>query len=271
MGAKGVDATQYVELFRRRTDSGEPIRRLVDTNFGAGNIISAASDYPVRISNDLDSEIALLADMVSREKDRDAVIDRVLQLEVTRENFLQCQEYLKKAEGSRDKVECAARIWFLFLNSFNGNRKHWSSVQEMKENVLLAKLETLDTFDGVQVLNMDMLDLLEKEKADKAVMEHTMYFLDPPYLENRAGYKCNSAGVEFHRKLTEVVRGIPYIMICGYDNPVYEEHLCGKQGFHKYLLNEKAVTMGYVKPGEMRKRKEEYIWTSYPVVGAYQQ
>lgn len=55
MGAKGNDAEHYVELFRYVNAEGKQITRLVDTNFGAGNIVSASAGlFEERVSNDID-------------------------------------------------------------------------------------------------------------------------------------------------------------------------------------------------------------------------
>mgnify|MGYP005792362585 CR=1 FL=1 len=45
MGAKGNDAEHYVELFRYTNSEDKPITRLVDTNFGAGNIVRLRLGY----------------------------------------------------------------------------------------------------------------------------------------------------------------------------------------------------------------------------------
>ena len=55
MGAKSNEADKLVEMFLRRDKEGRRIERFVDTNFGAGNVVSAAAGfYKERISNDFD-------------------------------------------------------------------------------------------------------------------------------------------------------------------------------------------------------------------------
>ena len=133
------------------------------------------------------------------------------------------------------------------------------------------KIEKFSAFDGVEILNMDMVDLLEQEKKNPALMEKTMYYLDPPYLDNNVRYAHNMTSEEEHERLLEVMKGIPNIMISGYESKLYDDILCKKYGFHKYAMGDKCITMSAVESGTIRKQKTEYVWTSYEVKGAYQQ
>lgn len=266
MGAKGMDAEGYVDMFKYHTEDGREIRRFVETNFGAGNVISAACCYDVRVSNDIDPDIAFLADMMTRKKDREAVIDKILDMEISPEVFQLCKALTqKKGFRDTDPVEAAAAIWYLFLHSFNGGRSGWSKGNELNPNPVLSKLDHLDTFEGVQIRNMDMLDLLREEKQHPDLLQTTMYYLDPPYLNNEANYTCNAETPEFHRTLAQLLEGIPYVMVCGFDNEIYEEILCRKLHFFKYDLREKHIAMSYVRQGEVRMKKTEFIWTTYPI------
>ena len=108
-----------------------------------------------------------------------------------------------------------------------------------------------------------MIDLLKEEKSYPELLNHTFYYLDPPYLNNKARYKKNSETLEFHEELTKVIDGIPYIMISGYDNEIYERNLVEKLHFHKYVFAEKVENIENVKAGGMRPERIEVIWTSY--------
>lgn len=108
------------------------------------------------------------------------------------------------------------------------------------------------------------IELLTQEKRNPELMERTFYYLDPPYIYNKVSYKINRIDEKFHKTLTEVMAGIPYIMISGYDNEIYEENLVKKLGFHKYVLCHKYDYISQCKEGT-RAPRTEVIWTSYPV------
>lgn len=262
MGAKFAESDRLTDLFKKKNRSGQKIDRFVDTNFGAGNIVSAAAGiYSERISNDLDPQIALLADVVSRPEDRKKTLDIMLTMEVSKEQF---KKNLKIAEDEHaDRIQRAAAIWSTFRMSYRGDRRvywQWDNYKDM----LLNKIELLDTFNGVQIKNMDMIELLTQEKRNPELMERTFYYLDPPYIYNKVSYKINRIDEKFHKTLTEVMAGIPYIMISGYDNEIYEENLVKKLGFHKYVLCHKYDYISQCKEGT-RAPRTEVIWTSYPV------
>lgn len=268
MGAKGADAENYSEMFRRTNNKGEKIDRFVDTNFGAGNIVAVACDYKVRVSNDINENIAYLAKLVCNAETRNKVLDTLVDMEVSREVYQMCKEALRNHE-EMSEIKKAAYIWYLSEFSFNGNSRNFSSDRSMDR--IYNKIEKLSAFDGVEILNMDMVDLLEQEKKNPALMEKTMYYLDPPYLDNNARYAHNMTSEAEHERLLEVMKGIPNIMISGYESKLYDDILCKKYGFHKYAMGDKCITMSAVESGTIRKRKTEYVWTSYEVKGAYQQ
>lgn len=268
MGAKGADAENYSEMFRRINQNGEKITRFVDTNFGAGNIIAAACDYEERVSNDINEDIALLAKMVSSAETRAQVLDILLDMEVSREVYKMCKDALKSREDIPD-IKKAAYSWYISEYSFNGNSRNFSSNHRVDR--LFHKVQKLSAFDGVEILNMDMVDLLEQEKKNSARMEKTMYYLDPPYLDNNARYAHNMTSEAEHKRLLEVMKDIPNIMISGYDSELYNNILCKEYGFHKYSMGDKWISMNAVSVGSIRKQKTEYVWTSYEVRGPYQQ
>lgn len=260
MGAKSNEADKLVEMFLRRDKEGRRIERFVDTNFGAGNVVSAAAGfYKERISNDFDSEIVLLANVVANKSEREIVLEKLFNMEASRETFEQC---LIDAENQKlNRIDRAAAIWYTFLLSWKGDRENFWD-KDFKY-ILLNKMDSFCTYEGVQIKNMDMIDLLKEEKSYPELLNHTFYYLDPPYLNNKVRYKKNSETLEFHEELTKVIDGIPYIMISGYDNEIYERNLVEKLHFHKYVFAEKVENIENVKAGGMRPERIEVIWTSY--------
>ncbi|MCI9094555.1 MAG: hypothetical protein HFG51_15800 [Lachnospiraceae bacterium] len=269
-GAKGIDSLHYVELMKYKDDSGQPITRFVETCFGAGNVVATASTYPTRITNELNTDIYRLAKMICTKDYQMDVLQQLLCMEITKEQFQKCKDQLGKTTDN--EVYYCACVWFVHLFSFNGRGEQWSEASLNKKLLTDSRLNSLDLYKGIEVKNKDMLDLLNEEKKQPELMAKTMYFLDPPYMNNNVKYKENEAAKrEFHLELVELLKGIPYVMLCGYDNDVYNKHLCEELGYYKYCMGEKKLSANVVAKNSIRKTNKEYIWTSYPVKGVYLQ
>ena len=119
MGAKGNDAEHYVELFRYTNSEDKPITRLVDTNFGAGNIVSASAGlFEERVSNDIDERIASLAQIVTNPKQREAVLHKLMKMEPSERIYKFCGDALKNKRPLTE-TQRVAYIWYRFFYGFN--------------------------------------------------------------------------------------------------------------------------------------------------------
>ena len=137
---------------------------------------------------------------------------------------------------------------------------------------ILRKIPGLVRLEGIGVENKNALDFMREEMADPKLASETMYFLDSPYLENRAGYIYNMVTEDIHREYCELVGQLGgYRMVCGYDytNSVYDEVLVRKYGFHKYIMGNVAKSMQMSAKGKAKSRAVEVIWTSYALQGPY--
>lgn len=264
MGAKGRDAISYVQLMARKNSTGQAIERFIDGCFGAGNITSATAGlYEERIANDYDETIAFLATMVANPDSREKTLDYYYQLEAGEDTFNKVKTSLEKSIFSND-YEKAAYIWYLFLFSYDGMRNHYSHKHDFAKNPMDCRLPYLETFDKIVVTEQDIVTLIENEKKNRNRLEKTMVFLDPPYLGNQCGYKNNMSKEFDQTRLLKALDGIPYCMICNFDNELYDSILVNKYHWYKYNMSEKAVVMGKKKSG-FAERKPEVIWTSYDV------
>lgn len=70
--------------------------------------------------------------------------------------------------------------------------------------------------------------------------EDTFYFLDSPYLENKAAYKHNMTSPKEHKAYCEALRKLKgAVMACGYDEERYKlyddilEPFLGSGSFHR--------------------------------------
>lgn len=245
------------------------IDRFVDGCAGAGNItaVMRGHDYNEYIVNEFDPEMSNIYSCLSDVKTRRAVIEGLLELDLTEETFNKCREYLLNKKISKEKVEYAVKALFVRNLAYNGT----GYAVGRKGNIdykkcLYNKVRGFELFDGIHTLNVDVLSLLKMELADKSKMERTFYFLDPPYLDARPKY-CNDKTATkeaFHIELCKLARQLKNVLICGYDSRLYEEELV-QYGFYKYSMGMRALSCQRVERGGHRKYQEEIIWTSYPI------
>lgn len=151
-------------------------------------------------------------------------------------------------------------------NSKNKSYAVYSTSKIRSGDIVRKRMLQLEIFNNPKIKMgvKDVLKVLDMELEHKEQMEHTFYFIDPPYLGADVGYpdsvRCTAE--DFHRQLCQRVRQLKNVMICGFESDLYTEEL-EAHGFYKTLICEKYVSASSQK-GERRKVKE-FIWTSYPV------
>lgn len=253
--------------------------RYVDLFAGAGNMFIQKPKHVIEVYNDLDKDMCCLFRQLSREETRNALVYRMLDLPYNQDMYVQSKASTKVGlnKSGLNETEYAARLWFLLLTSMNGSKVsklknvNFSLDEIQFRNMIFHKLEMLERFEGVQVINRNALDIIREETENKALSSNTMYFMDSPYYENKAGYVCDMASSNEHIEYCELVGKLGgYKMVCGYDNPVYQEILVEQYGFHKYFVKEVAKNMQICIGDSTKDREEEYVWLSYKLKGAYE-
>ncbi len=120
-----------------------------------------------------------------------------------------------------------------------------------------AILRTRDRLARVCIENTDAMKLLARFDRPQ-----TLFYLDPPYYNAtrsaksvRIGYTHNLTD-EQHVELLEKVNTMKAkVMISGYDNPLYNEHL-------KHWRRAEATAYD-----DAKKARTEVLWMNYPAVG----
>lgn len=175
------------------------------------------------------------------------------------------EENLKKLETSDlSMVERAFAFFYVNRTSHNGNgglsmntaiRRNMSkSVSDMLSAI--DKLPELhERLSRVMVTNDDGVSLIRK--YDKP---NVMIYADPPYVHETRGSARypEDMTTEKHKEFLEVCKDSKAkILISGYDNELYEQHLVSS-GWHKqhFLVN---TTSNSFKP----KTKIETLWWNY--------
>lgn len=137
--------------------------------------------------------------------------------------------------------------WSNDIKPTNNGKVRWVKLEE--DIILTANRLKSDGTNNVQIENQDALKLLERYDR-----KETFAYLDPPYLlstRSKRIYK-HEYKTKDHIELLELIKNYKgKVMISGYDNDLYNEHL---EEWNKYT--QLANT-------EMGKSATEVIWLNY--------
>lgn len=103
---------------------------------------------------------------------------------------------------------------------------------------------------------------IEQQSWYASIKKHasptTLLFVDPPYFPGTvARYYPVEMTVNEHRAMLAVLKQVPgFVIICGYDNVVYQQELG-----HWHRIEMK--TEGHINPSGVAIKKTGYIWLNY--------
>ncbi len=265
-GGKHHLAPLLVSLMRRS-------KRYITGFGGMANEMLAMPPHKTEIYNDIDKNLCCLFSCLSDSEKREELIKKVSTFPYSREHFEMAKKYIENTivcEGN--EIEYASMVWYKYLASVNGGDANYrqDAKMEMGWNFFKRvnkKRYDLSRLEGITIWNRDILELLEME-AKNPEGEDTFYFLDSPYLENRAGYKHNMTSPEEHKAYCEALRKLKgAVMVCGYDEEKYKlyDDILEPYGFHRKPLKERPKSMEMTKRGGRKTRVTECIWVNYRI------
>ncbi|HAN10837.1 MAG TPA: hypothetical protein DCP90_09570 [Clostridiales bacterium] len=240
-------------------------------SFGGMFSVGTHSTAERRIYNDLNPKLVALMTALSNNETREPVIRKMFELEYSEECFKKIKERVKKEFDTLSVTDKAAFVWYLALCSYNGMMKEFAGIRKGNEDVifensLIKKVEIAENLEGIEVYNKSALDILKEYKD----MENCFILNDSPYFgELRTGGKlyANDMMTESeHRKMLEIlVDSKAKVVVCGYDNALYNEILCGDKGWNKYILKTVPKSSKVSILGETKDYVDEIIWTNFEV------
>ena len=250
---------------------------------GMGNEFLSMPPHETEIYNDVNKNLYHLFSCLSSEEKREGLFKKILDIPYTKESFDKIKEELERGYISQtDYITYGAWVWFSHITSRNGSGDNYNGedlkklenngfeknfrTEKQFHNYIVNKWYALSRFNNVIVWNKDIFNLLDEEK-DNPEGADTFYFMDSPYLENKAGYKHNMTTREEHEAYCHAItklRGA--VMVCGYDEPKYKlyDDILGEYGFCRVPLKERPISMETTKRGGRKSRKTECIWINYP-------
>lgn len=176
MGGKQYLARRLISLI-------PPHRAYVEVFGGAASVLLNKAPSEVEVLNDIDGELVNLF-MVVRERPGE-FIRYVASLPYSRELYERWQRAIKSKEPRGNKIERAARFYFLIRSSFYGHvEKGWRFVVKTAEaNRIYNSIGEVEAIARrLQHVYIDHLDF--RRCIRNWDREDTFFFLDPPYLDS---------------------------------------------------------------------------------------
>ena len=242
--------------------------------------------YSIRIYNDINPKLALLAKVLSNPDTANRLFDMMLEVKFSKESF----NYAKKVSASaknididcdinEEAMETACAVWVTLLLSYNGSMQTFRKLrkgtdEESYIKMIKNKLPLIELMDGIQVCNKNGFDLIAELKHKR----DTFLFVDPPYNENsNCGEKSdikhirNDRTYEFdmaeeakQKQFLDTVKdATAKTLICSYDNELYNEILCSKCGWEKLAVADTYKFMRVGFKGERKVKVTEYAYVNY--------
>lgn len=284
-GSKNHTADKYVELL-----PVDGIKAYVEPFSGmfAVGLRCSPTAYPLRIYNDKDARLTLLAKVLSNPDTANRLFDMMLKVRFSNESFNYAKKVSENAENididcaiSEKAIETACCVWVTLLLSYNGSMQTFRKLRKgTDEEVCLKqiknKLPLIELMNGIQVYRKDAFDLIAELKQS----QDTFLFIDPPYPENtkcgensdvnykrkNGTYKFDMAKEPKQRKLLDLVKdATAKMLICSYDNELYNEILCTEYGWRKLAVADTYKLMRIGFKGERKVKVTEYAYINYDI------
>ena len=255
---------------------------------GMANILLHKKPHPEEFYNDLNEKLVTLLAVLSDEAASKELFRRMMN---TTEYYNQsgfdyaqfASKHMLNSESqfmqkyafnhNLDMIQRAAEVWKTLLMSFNGSMSHFKQVRTGTEALTLEyqlqkKLEIPERLKNVRILNEDAFQLIERMKSYPDVL----MVCDSPYTKKQMGskviYECEFSQEAQYKYVNLVNDNKAKILLCGYDNEIYNSVLLNPDNPHKwyeYAVADVAKTMSVSYIGATKSRATEVIWTNWPV------
>lgn len=255
---------------------------------GMANILLHKKPHPEEFYNDLNEKLVTLLAVLSDEAASKELFRRMMN---TTEYYNQsgfdyaqfASKHMLNSESqfmqkyafnhNLDMIQKAAEVWKTLLMSFNGSMSHFKQVRTGTEALTLEyqlqkKLEIPERLKNVRILNEDAFQLIERMKSYPDVL----MVCDSPYTKKQMGskviYECEFSQDAQYKYVNLVNDSKAKILLCGYDNEIYNSVLLNPDNPHKwyeYAVADVAKAMSVSSIGATKSRATEVIWTNWPV------
>lgn len=272
---------------------------LIDVCGGAGSV-TANIIVPKRIINEYNTLIAVIYKAFSNEKLCCSMWKIAQKINISRENYIDIQEmlnseeYQKSLEYYDDEQIPRIAAYSYFVHFFARTGSDTSGEPTIDNLRRQRKWDTLmcgefgiymDIFNGVEVWNLDVCDVLKKIAKDRSIKGTATVYIDPPYLSSKSStiktntktYDMNKNeggfGEDKHRQMLAAANDLPkdrfHVVVSNYENELYDRSMAQPEfaAWSKTFIADIPIMCGNgaISSIHGRKRAKEFIYANYKV------
>ena len=256
-GGKYYMAKDIIEIF--------PEHKMYVEGFGgAAHVLFRKERSELEVYNDLHNGLYLIFKLLR--ENNEEFIRKLSLTPYSRQEFEDSKSWIYE----ENEIEKARKFYVRTMQSVASNggwgytksksrRGMCQSVSRWLGNIEENLTSAIERLKEVQIENLDILELIKK--YDK---EDTLFYLDPPYIQDtrkqKKSYDCEMTN-EQHKELIDVLINVKgKVVLSGYDHPIYNKLL--ENGWSKVVLGEYAKRSEKSNEGELSKGKE-FVWVNY--------
>lgn len=216
------------------------------------------SDFEVY--NDIYFEVVNFFRVIRNCFDRKKLQEFIKNVPYSREEF---SEFKRTLSSTEDKIERAAKFYFLHSSSYSGHGHSFTVTIRRKPNLVYQDSEKLNKITSrlrsVAIENLDWEEVLTRFDS-----EETLFYLDPPYvnttLRGAVQYNCK-IGDDIHQKMVDKILTLKgKFILSGYDNRIYDK-LISEKSYLKKTYQIDLPSQKFIN-GKLPEKAEECLWLS---------
>lgn len=234
---------------------------------GSGAVLLNRKPSKLDVFNDRCSGVTALYRCIHNRKLLTKLQERLDTMIYSKEEFFFCRDSWE--EQHDDLVERAARWFYTIHCSFGSKGRMWGSCRQAggqkygRFGKIAAGFELVhERMRDVQIDNIDLFHCIEKYDSP-----HTVWYIDPTYLNGSNGVYRNELTLHEHERLVERVFNMQgFVALSGYANPTYDSM---KWDDRQEFTHRKKMTSGVtcesnnfqgLELGESRAETTEVLW-----------
>lgn len=238
-----------------------PHATYVEPFCGSAKLLFAKPPSDVEVINDAEPNIINFFKVLQDKDKRDKLIKLLKFTPYAREEFKKLNKlYVSDSFKDLSDVHRAYLFYYLNRTSYGGMMTNMHFGYGKVRFLSTYYHHHIDDFNKLgERLNRVIIECTDfRDIFKKYDTDDTFFYTDPPYLNSVKNLYAHGFTIDDHEELLRIVKGVEgKVMICGYDDPLYNNELDGwlKIGFTK--------SIDLINPDEKRTFKKEYVWLNY--------
>jgi len=179
------------------------------------------------------------------------------------------KESLELLKTDLSLLDRAYHFFIVNRMSYSGNNKSFGKNMCIRRGVSKSVSDLLSTIDGLTEIHEKIQQFLILNRDGTELIEHYgqnedyFMFLDPPYTwdtRTSTRYAVDFTPEQQEHLMDVLINSKAKILLCGYNNPLYEERLVQENRWQRYDYQINTVT-----GTNSKKSKIESLWRNYEI------